>query len=652
MKKTFVLILVIIGSIGYGEDKLFQSLEFNNQKITDILLTFGAMTDYSLTWDETVEGKAAFTFSNKDYAQAFFSFLKSQNLYYDLENGIYHISRIKIDTKESDLINVQVSGVEPELFLRKLSNKLNKTIAFDPFPRKKLYLSEQHVSLEELLTIVAAQYSEFYLEKTNSFFRIREQLPNAPQAAQKNIIYDIKDGIHNLKVTKATLYEVLRLIFSEEKKKYVSLLDKRTLMDGFNGRCETFTELIKYIAEWCGGLIRYKDEITYLLPKTRKHDEDRFKEIFTQDLSPNQITGILERIPRSLFEGNFIIDEPGGKLIFIGMQEEFKLLRNILNALPETSELQNQSVRPIYLNYITSQELLANPPPLFNRKNLFPGPGESLLFHLGTEKAYREMIMQVGFADKKEPLINYKVLIIRYTRTADTGKKFQFENSSIARGYRNVILGSLGELLSLNFNIITTFGYAFAFSLSSDMAENRASVLADISLTGLSGEKISFTNTDTYRYRDSEIDPDSGKAVIKGVTRELTSGLILDIAGRCHSDDEITLDFSAALSKRGVDLSQRSGNPPPTSERLLKTKVTVEYGVPVLAGSLYQQEISKASKSAPFLGKLLGRTTKSREEIEIAFYVTASVEDETVENGGVDYDLIVETLLGVNDASD
>ena len=96
-------------------------------------------------------------------------------------------------------------------------------------------------------------------------------------------------------------------------------------------------------------------------------------------------------------------------------------------------------------------------------------------------------------------------------------------------GTRTALLGTMGNLLSLNFDIVSTFGYQFALQLNLDLSTNRARVLADTTLVGLSDQEINFQNTETFRYREIEVDED-GKTKYTGVTREITAGLDLQPA--------------------------------------------------------------------------------------------------------------------------
>jgi type II secretory pathway component GspD/PulD (secretin) len=177
-----------------------------------------------------------------------------------------------------------------------------------------------------------------------------------------------------------------------------------------------------------------------------------------------------------------------------------------------------------------------------------------------------------------------------------------------------MITGQLGNLLNLNFDVITVFGYQFAARLNAAISDNLVSVFADTTLYGLSGQDIKFQNTSTYRYRDSNIDPETGRPIYSGVTREIVSGLLLEINGWVSGDGMITTSVTASVSKRGADSSGSAGNPPPTSEKVLTTQVRARSGETVILSGLRQNDSTIIEQRVPLISKIpiLGWLFKSK----------------------------------------
>ena len=148
---------------------------------------------------------------------------------------------------------------------------------------------------------------------------------------------------------------------------------------------------------------------------------------------------------------------------------------------------------------------------------------------------------------------------------------------------------------------------------------------------GVSGREIHFQNTNTYRYRDNNVDPETGKPVYSGVTREIASGIKLDVIGWVSGDGMITSKVTASVSRRGNDTSGATGNPPPTSEKLVTTEVCGKSGEPVVLSGLVQTAESEEEKRSPFISKipLLGNLFKAKnktsENMQMVIYLVPHV---------------------------
>ncbi|MBO4386702.1 MAG: hypothetical protein J5817_06750, partial [Treponema sp.] len=138
---------------------------------------------------------------------------------------------------------------------------------------------------------------------------------------------------------------------------------------------------------------------------------------------------------------------------------------------------------------------------------------------------------------------------------------------------------------------------------------------------------INFKNTNTYRYRDNNLDPETGKPVYSGITREIVSGLTIDITGWVSGDGMITSKVAACVSRQGADLSSKTGNPPPTSEKTITTEVLGKSGEPVILSGLLQNEDSLVEERTPLLSKIpvIGWLFKShkrtKENTELVIYL-------------------------------
>ncbi|MBQ5432045.1 MAG: hypothetical protein IIU30_01165, partial [Treponema sp.] len=81
------------------------------------------------------------------------------------------------------------------------------------------------------------------------------------------------------------------------------------------------------------------------------------------------------------------------------------------------------------------------------------------------------------------------------------------------------------------------------------------------------------------------------------------------------------------VSRQGADLSSKTGNPPPTSEKTITTEVLGKSGEPVILSGLLQNEDSLVEERTPLLSKIpvIGWLFKShkrtKENTELVIYL-------------------------------
>jgi type II secretory pathway component GspD/PulD (secretin) len=270
---------------------------------------------------------------------------------------------------------------------------------------------------------------------------------------------------------------------------------------------------------------------------------------------------------------------------------------------------------PVHLRYIKSEELLQFLPPSVTREELVVSSDPTLVFYKGTAEKQKQFLEHLRLIDQPKPQIRYQLLVMQYQRSDNVSwtkglKVSSTDGQNASGGVEEIItkmfVGTFSNLLNINFDIITEFGYQFALQLDLQIGEDKAKVLADTTLNGISGQDIKFENTTTFRYRDTTIDPETGRPFYTGVTREITSGLVLSVNGWVSGDGMITMQVNAAVSKQdesGINTSATT-NPPPTSERVVNTQVRTKSGTPIVIGGLLQVEKIENIKKLPVLGSI------------------------------------------------
>lgn len=290
---------------------------------------------------------------------------------------------------------------------------------------------------------------------------------------------------------------------------------------------------------------------------------------------------------------------------------------------------------PIRLQYIQSSLLMESLPPGIPAGSVLRSPDPRLVFFQGTEAQLNFLREQLQSIDAPTPQIRYQLLVVQYQDrykldiTPGFGASPSGTNEAGANPF--TFVGNLGRLLNINFDILSSFGYNFAVDLTSGIENSTAQVLADTTLTAISGQEVSFQNTNTFRFRENERDEDTNQVTPTGPSREIVSGIIFNISGWVSGNNMVTMDISATVSKRGT-ASSESGSLPPTSEKVISTHVRTQAGMPVIIGGLVQQEIDDGSSRTPILGEipvvenLFSSRLLSQDNTELVMYIVPYID--------------------------
>lgn len=364
--------------------------------------------------------------------------------------------------------------------------------------------------------------------------------------------------------------------------------------------------------------------LRFIAAVDRPGDARRYRRF---DLAHAEVTAVLTALPER-FLSVAAVRVPGANA-FVARTGQTRAAE--LERYLELIDRQAAS-KVVTLRYIRAEDLLRHLPPEVSSEQIHTTPDPRVVMVSGSTETQQALIDALDVVDKPVPQLRYQLLVIQYQEGRSVEWSPNAESARMRPGDSTVLLGRIGELLALDFDIVSSLGYRFALELSHRISEDEARVLADTTLNGLSGELVEFRNTDTFRYRDREVDPETGESESLGVTREITSGLFVGVDGWSSGDGMVTMDISATLSRRGTDVSSDGTNPPPTSERVVDTQVRTRSGRPVVIGGLMQQDVSANRRrtpllgSIPFLGALFRSTTRSVEETELVLYLLPVVQ--------------------------
>ncbi len=298
-------------------------------------------------------------------------------------------------------------------------------------------------------------------------------------------------------------------------------------------------------------------------------------------------------------------------------------------------------VHPVQLKFIKSETLIKNIPPSIKKENINTTNDESLVFFIGDDKLFEDFKKELALIDKPQKQIKYQLLVIQRQlsdsfnwESTMTGAEVNTDpdaEGSVATG--RTLSWKTASLLNISFDIVKEFGLQFAETISTQIGNSTSKIMADTTLNGISGESITFKNTNTYRYRDVAVDANSG--LYTSSTKEITSGLVIKIKGWVSGDDMVTVDVTAEVSKQGsVDTSSdgTTTNPPSTTEKSVTTNVRTQSGSAVVISGLLQEEVDENIKktpilgSIPIIGKLFQTISKTTAQTEMVIYLVPFVQ--------------------------
>ena len=685
MKKSIIsfLIFLIISCFIYSQN--IKSMEFHNQEITDILLVLAQSSGTSIIPDETVEGKASFYFSESSLESALETLLATYKLYYEKNDSYISVSKIKVSyDKENNTASVKADNVSSESILRKLSNKIGKTILYDTLPSAFISVDMTNLPIEEILSIVIKKFPDYIVENNDSYYYVKKYTEkNKVQLKSVNEVLVQNGNLYNLNLEKGRFLEVLTKLFKLQNVEYSLFVQSDTQLENLYFQNKDFKTLLNLLLEQGNADYVEKDGIYYVIDLQKKGVTSKLKTTHIISMKWISAQDITLLIPPELISSSAIkIDKNTNSILLIGTEEEIMPLKNFIEEvdiplgglkyekipikyldaknvitlipsrmvqnppvlIPNTNSLlvcgTNETINnlkvfindidsknagiPIKLKYIQTETFLKNLPPSISKENIIDSGFPNLVFYTGSEENKNLFLYELGLIDKPQPQIKYQLLVIQYTKndseSFDSSIKFNKTD-----GIENFVMeGELSKILGLNFDIISKFGYQFAVRLDAALTNNTANVFSDTTLNAISGQEIKFQNTDTYRYLETEYNSTTGTS---STTQQITSGLIVSLNGWVSGDNMITMSVNATVSKQNSDSGTTSSNLPSTSERVVTTQVRTMSGEPVIISGLLKDDITEYVTKIPFLGKLplLGKlfTTKSskKEKTEIVIYI-------------------------------
>ena len=616
-----------------------QTYEYIDQNISDILFIFSTQLGKPVAYDTTVTGRTTFQLAGTDAQKAFDTFLEANRLFACEKDGVCHVSKIAVTQNEDGTVNIQSFDSTPSQIIERIALVTGTSITYETLPPARNTFVAENAGIRDALEMMLRPYSEYTVASEDGYYFVRRGSPAESDIFVSGTRLEIQkdegdEETYSAFIEKAYLKDVLKALFEGSGRDYVNFAGSGAQIErlSFSGR--SFEDSLSLAVKAGSAEYSFADGIFYIFqldgPENvrRIKEENREPHFFKLRYSrnPEVLPLFTSRFPHVTFyevqgKNGFVASVPESEKQEI---EDFVSLVDV----PKDSTL-------IKLKYIRAQDLMENLPPSVRKEDIVPTGNNSSVFYTGSPENVKLFLEELEAVDVPRMRVRYDMLIVQYQNSANLQQSSSFETDRLVPGDKNLITGFLGNLLNLKFDVITVFGHLFAFRFNSALQENRASVFADTTLHGVSGETIQFKNTSTYRYRDSTIDPETLTPKYTGVTREIISGLVVEINGWVSGDGMITTTVTASVSKQGVDVSATTGNPPPTSEKMITTQVRCRSGEPVILSGLTQNDSTGSKEGSPLLskipvlGKLFSSTANTDERSETVIYLVPHLEKDS-----------------------
>ena len=531
-------------------------------------------------------------------------------------------------------IKLDASEVELRTLIEYLARETGTTVTADILPHVTTSIHIQESTAQEAITLIMKPYTDYTVSVHDAYHSIKKNPAQAIQMSQiPSYMLDIKEtgGLFTVRIQKGVLQEILNSLFKQGNREYSSFVNGTQIIERLDFSGKPFEEALTYVLEQAGAEYTEKNRMYYIFPVQQSEIINNLKREGKQwSFFKLKYKNIQEITP--LLQAHF----PNLQITPLADSSGFFALilpdsRYELSQWLESIDNSRMSI-PIKLKYIRTEDLLKKLPPSVSSSNIIDAGDGNSFFYVGSEERRDSFLKDISYIDRPHAQLRYDLLIVQYQSTDNFKWNFNVAARGLKPGDQTLISGVLGSLLSLNFDAISVFGYQFAAKLSTAMGTSEARIFADTMLYGLSGQEIKFQNTSTYRYRDSNIDPETGKPKYTGVTREITSGLMLTINGWVSGEGVITTTITASISKRGADVTMNTGNPPPTSEKIITTQVRSQSGEPVILSGLKQNEMSNVEEGVPGLSKipvaglLFKDKVKTTEKTEMVIYLVPHID--------------------------
>ncbi|MBQ8352930.1 MAG: hypothetical protein IJX32_00165 [Spirochaetaceae bacterium] len=631
-KKIFVLFCLVLCncllfSAGY---------EFVNQEISEILYSVSLVENQSIAVDDTVSGIGTFRFYGENFDEAFDSFLMANRLYVDKSKDTWVVSKIRFSTFEEKNEEKTFSLDCYDLFLERIfeyiSEKTNYAIIYSSLPNVKQSFHLKANSLEKLIELILKNFDGYEISsEENTIFigkKLNKEVVVAEKTDKSQIEIQFFDNKFNINLKNANFEKFLDEMKKKLNFQFLSLVKENPVISWAEFENQDFNFVLDSVCALCNVAFTQKDDLFIFYTNYEKSkelvNEKQWTSYSFENISAENFVSLFS----NRFKNLDIMILSDSSVMISHSEKERDLITDFIHKTDVKMEKHL-----LTFDYISASKFLKDLPRDFSEQDFYSTGTESSLFFYGTLAQFENLKKYVSEMDKAQKRISYDLLIVQTQKSRVDNWNSSLKVSRLNPGNANTVNLSVAPNFSFNSNFVSAFGLMFSAELQASIQENETEIFADTTLYGVSEVPIEFKNTNTFRYRDPYINFENGSQIQSGVTKEIVSGLVLDIVGSVSGNGTITTSVTASVSRRGADVSSNSGNPPPTSEKLVTTQVIGKSGEVIVLSGLVQNDSTFVEERLPFiskiplLGKLFSGKTKNNEKTEMIIYLVPHLDE-------------------------
>ena len=610
--------------------------EFVNQEISEILYSVSLVENQSIAVDDTVSGIGTFRFYGENFDEAFDSFLMANRLYVDKSKDTWVVSKIRFSTfeekNEEKTFSLDCYDLYLERIFEYISEKTNYAIIYSSLPNVKQSFHLKANSLEKLIELILKNFDGYEISsEENTIFigkKLNKEVVVAEKTDKSQIEIQFFDNKFNINLKNANFEKFLDEMKKKMDFQFLSLVKENPVISWAEFENQDFNFVLDSVCALCNVAFTQKDDLFIFYTNYEKSkelvNEKQWTSYSFENISAENFVSMFS----NRFKNLDIMILSDSSVMISHSEKERDLITDFIHKTDVKMEKHL-----LTFDYISASKFLKDLPRDFSEQDFYSTGTESSLFFYGTLAQFENLKKYVSEMDKAQKRISYDLLIVQTQKSRVDNWNSSLKVSRLNPGNANTVNLSVAPNFSFNSNFVSAFGLMFSAELQASIQENETEIFADTTLYGVSEVPIEFKNTNTFRYRDPYINLENGSQIQSGVTKEIVSGLVLDIVGSVSGNGTITTSVTASVSRRGADVSSNSGNPPPTSEKLVTTQVIGKSGEVIVLSGLVQNDSTFVEERLPFiskiplLGKLFSGKTKNNEKTEMIIYLVPHLDE-------------------------